>query len=73
MKLGPESEVGLSELLDRILNKGVVVRGEVTISVADVELLYLGLNLLLASTETLALQRERSDGVRETRAAGGSI
>ena len=35
-----------------MLNKGVVVAGEVTISVAGVDLLYLGLNLVLTSIET---------------------
>ncbi len=35
-----------------MLNKGVVVAGEVTISVADVDLLYLGLHLVLTSIET---------------------
>jgi len=48
-----ESErVSVCEVLDRVLNKGVVVAGEVTISVADVDLLYLGLNLVLTSIET---------------------
>ncbi len=48
-----ESErVSICEVLDRVLNKGVVVAGEVTISVADVDLLYLGLNLVLTSVET---------------------
>jgi hypothetical protein len=44
--------VSICEVLDRVLNKGVVVAGEVTISVADVDLLYLGLNLVLTSIET---------------------
>jgi len=48
-----ESErVSICEVLDRVLNKGVVVAGEVTISVADVDLIYLGLNLVLTSIET---------------------
>jgi len=48
-----ESErVSVCEVLDRVLNKGVVVAGEVTISVADVDLIYLGLNLVLTSIET---------------------
>ena len=48
-----ESErVSICEVLDRVLNKGVVVAGEVTISVADVDLLYLGLHLVLTSIET---------------------
>jgi hypothetical protein len=44
--------VALCEALDRVLNKGIVVAGEVTISVADVELVYLGLQLTLMSVET---------------------
>ncbi len=48
----PNSELALSELLDRVLNKGVVVIGDVTISIANVDLIYLGLKLLLSSVET---------------------
>jgi len=44
--------VSLCETLDRVLNKGAVVVGEVTISVADVDLVYLGLQLVLTSIET---------------------
>jgi hypothetical protein len=48
-----ESErVSACEVLDRVLNKGVVVAGEVTISVAGIDLLYLGLQLVLTSIET---------------------
>ena len=42
----------LCEALDRILNKGAVVWGEVMISVADIDLIYLGLQLVLTSVET---------------------
>lgn len=44
--------VSLCESLDRILNKGAVVVGEVTISVANIDLIYLGLQLILTSVET---------------------
>jgi hypothetical protein len=44
--------VSLSEALDRILNKGAVVVGEVMLSVADIDLIYLGLQLILTSVET---------------------
>lgn len=47
------SEVTLVELVDRVLNKGVVVAGDITLSVADVDLVYVGLRLLLASAGTL--------------------
>lgn len=46
-------EVTLVELVDRVLNKGVVVTGDITLSVADVDLVYVGLRLLLASATTL--------------------
>ena len=48
----PNSELALSELLDRVLNKGVVVIGDVTISIAKVDLVYLGVKVLLSSVET---------------------
>ena len=44
--------VSLCEALDRVLNKGAVVSGEVIISVAGVELVYLGLELVLTAVET---------------------
>jgi gas vesicle structural protein len=40
------------ELLDRLLHKGVVVCGDLAISVADVELIYARLQLTLSSVET---------------------
>lgn len=46
-----EKEVTLLDLLDRILDKGVILFGDVTISVADVDLIYVGLKVLLTSVE----------------------
>lgn len=48
-----ERDVSLCELLDRVLNKGAVLTGEIVISVADIELLYVGLSLLICSVDTL--------------------
>jgi hypothetical protein len=45
--------VSLCEALDRVLNKGAVIAGEAVISVADVDLIHLGLQLLVSSIETL--------------------
>jgi len=45
-------DVSLCEALDRILNKGAVLYGEVMLSVADIDLVYLGLQVILASVET---------------------
>jgi len=45
--------ISLCEALDRVLNKGAVVLGEVTISVANVDLIYLGLQVILTSIDTV--------------------
>jgi gas vesicle structural protein len=42
----------LGDLLNHVLDKGVVITGTVTISVADIDLLMLDLRLLLSSVET---------------------
>jgi hypothetical protein len=44
--------VSLCEALDRVLNKGAVIMGEVMISVANIDLIYLGLQIVLTSLET---------------------
>ena len=49
-----QRQVTLLDLVDRIIDKGAVVRGQVVLSVADVDLVKLDLNLLLASVETLS-------------------
>ena len=49
------------------MTKGVVIYGDVTLSVADVDLVYLGLKLLLTSVETADQWKrttaERSQGL----------
>ena len=47
-----ETDLSLLETLDHVLNRGMVIAGEITISVADVDLIFLGLNVLLSSVET---------------------
>lgn len=49
----PADHVSLCEALDRILNKGAVIAGELTISVADIDLIYLGVRVLITSIETV--------------------
>jgi hypothetical protein len=48
-----EQQITLLELVDRVLNKGVVLSGDITLSVADVDLVYVGLRVLLASDSTM--------------------
>lgn len=51
--IGRMQEVTLLDLLDRIIDQGVVLAGDVTLSVADVDLIYLGLRVLVAPVERL--------------------
>lgn len=50
--LAESERISLCETLDRVLHKGVVVRGDVVISVAGVDLVYLSLQLVLSSIDT---------------------
>lgn len=52
LALDDTGRIALCEVLDRVLNKGVVVAGEATISVAGIDLIYLGLQIVLTSMET---------------------
>ena len=47
-----EDELSLLETLDHVLDRGLVIAGEITISVADIDLIFIGLNMLLTSVET---------------------
>jgi hypothetical protein len=63
-----DEELSLLETLDHVLDRGLVISGEVTISVANIDLIYLGLNLLLGSVESV----NRTLGRRgEVLSAGG--
>ena len=46
------TDLSLLETLDHVLNRGMVIAGEITISVADVDLVFVGLNVLVSSVET---------------------
>ena len=59
MKELTAEDASLLELVDRLLNKGVVLAGEATISVAGIDLIYLGLNVVLAAVETIDKVQER--------------
>jgi len=52
-------DVSLLDLVDRLLDGGVVIGGDITLAVADVDLVYVGLRALVASVETI----ERELGV----------
>jgi len=47
-----EDEASLLDILDHVLNAGIVLHGSLVLSVAGVDLVYLGLNAILTSVET---------------------
>jgi hypothetical protein len=48
-----EREMSLLELIDRLLAGGVVIHGDITLAVADVDLLYVGLRALVTSIDRI--------------------
>lgn len=42
-------DVALIDLLDRLLGGGVVLAGDITLAVADIDLVYVGLRALISS------------------------
>jgi hypothetical protein len=57
-----DAELALSDLLNRVLDKGVVIAGDVLISVADVDLIRLEMRLLLTAVESEAKRALRAGG-----------
>ena len=53
----------LGDLLNHVLDKGVVISGQVTISIADIDLIAVDLRLLITSVQT-ALARGTAPGVK---------
>lgn len=51
---GPVKHLALAELLDRVLHKGVVLRGDLVISMAGIDLLFVDIKALIASVDTAA-------------------
>jgi len=61
-----QRDVALVDLVDRLLGGGVVIVGDITLSLADVDLVHLSLQLVVGSVPTLAgeLGTEAGDGLR---------
>lgn len=47
-----EDQMSLVDVLDHVLNQGVILRGNLVISLAGVDLVYVGLDVILTSVET---------------------
>lgn len=55
MVLGGEAgdDISLLEILDHVISSGVVIHGSIVISLAGIDLIYLGLNVVLTGIETV--------------------
>ncbi|TDL31894.1 gas vesicle protein [Jeotgalibacillus sp. S-D1] len=51
-------DIGLIDILDVILDKGVALKADLVISIAGVDLVYLDLRVLIASVESLVQAKE---------------
>jgi hypothetical protein len=67
-----EEELVLSELLHHVLDKGVVIAGDVTISIAGIDLVRLGLTLALSSVESEERHRLARGGAPPLAAPDGA-
>jgi hypothetical protein len=47
----PESTASLADILERVLDKGIVIAGDIQINLLDIELLTIKLRLLIASVD----------------------
>ncbi|CAM3051303.1 gas vesicle protein GvpJ [Prescottella defluvii] len=53
MSAAPDRRIALVDLLDRVLGGGVVVAGEITLSIADVDMVHISLRTLVSSVSAL--------------------
>ncbi len=62
-----EDEASLLDILDHVLNSGAVIHGSLVISLAGVDLVYVGLNVILTSVETALRQMNQAPPARRRR------
>lgn len=52
-------DIALIDILDVILDKGIAIKGDLLISIAGIDLVYLDLRVLISSVETLIGSHDR--------------
>ena len=65
VSVSAHDQTTLVELVNRVVDRGVVLGGEITISVADVELLYLDLRLLLTAVDRIHASGDHGQALAE--------
>jgi hypothetical protein len=74
--VSPSRTYGLVDILDRVLDKGLVIVGDIKINLANVELLTIQIRLLICSidkAEQIGMDWWRTDPRLSTRAKAASI
>ena len=63
---GPDDELSLLDIIDHVLNAGVVIQGSIVISIGGVDLIYLGLNVVLTIDSVVQniLETALADGMK---------
>ena len=56
-----DDQLTLAELVSRVLDRGAIVAGEVVISVAGIDLIYVGLQVAIAAAESVSRPRALPD------------
>lgn len=59
LEIYEEDQLVLSDLINRVLDKGVVISANVMISIADIDLIQLDLRLLISSVNTMIARSDR--------------
>ena len=65
-----DERFALGDLLNRVLDRGVVIAGTVTISIADIDLVQLNLHVLIYAVESAA---RRLRGERDQSSGSGAV
>ena len=56
-EIDESEQLVLSDLINRVLDKGVMIKSHITISVADIDLIELDLNLLISSVSAMRTKK----------------
>jgi hypothetical protein len=75
-QLGPSRSQGLVDVLDRILDKGLVIAGDIKIKLAEVELLTIQVRLLVCSVDKaqeIGMDWWRTDPRLSTQASANAL
>ncbi len=51
------ADASLLDIVDHVLNQGVVITGDIILGVADIDLIYLGLSVILCSADRVQGRR----------------